>query len=269
MKEDRRSEASFAEQGGETAEKRTSVPLNEILRAVEKRTDLTEEEREALKTLCPKILETAKQLAETPLPSDKKEQREDTDDFKKETGENGRKMIEAINDLLKRGDLPEGEKVFDAQYPELAKLKIDIKKFLSVSLRYLSEAGLAVEKDKADMNDVYKLYVLYGVVNANVGGELGKEIKEKLKPLFDERFRLINLAVEENEGAKLEWRHLRTGELIDEKKDTCDSSTFVEGIGLARIAYMKLPGVVQKFHLGEGEFEEVARSFTSVIVGTG
>ena len=64
---------SVGEQGGEKTENKKSIPLAEILAAVQNREDLTEEEKRALETLCPKILETANQLAEPKLPPDKKE----------------------------------------------------------------------------------------------------------------------------------------------------------------------------------------------------
>lgn len=226
------------------------------------------EQVEVAREELPNVKEDGEPNAESVVKDDK-EKKEEADDFEKETEENGRKMVEVINALLKRDDIPERERVFDAQDPKLAKLQIDIKKMLSTCLKWLSEGTLAVKKNEAGMNNVYRFYILYGVVNADVGDELGKEIEEKLKPLFDERFRLISLAVEENEGVKLEWRHPRTGELIDAQKDICDSTVFVEGVRLGHIVYMTLPGVVQRRRLGGEKIHEEVRSFTHVIASTG
>ena len=64
MREDSKGVVPPGEMGGEKAENKKSVPLAEILLAVEKRTYLTDKQREVLRELGPKIIDTANQLAE-------------------------------------------------------------------------------------------------------------------------------------------------------------------------------------------------------------
>ena len=73
MRDEYGSGAPVGEQGVEKTEKRKSITLAEILAAVGNREDLTAEERQALLALCPKILETAHELAEPQLKDVKEE----------------------------------------------------------------------------------------------------------------------------------------------------------------------------------------------------
>jgi|SRR3989339_927055 len=264
---------SVGEQGGEKTENKKSIPLAEILAAVQNREDLTEEEKRALETLCPKILETANQLAEPKLPPDKKEHKEEeeVDDFKKETGENGRRMVEVIKALLEREDLSAGSGDFNVKGRSgLANLRIDIKANLSRCLSWWSDTDLAVEKKRVDGNNFFALDLLYGVVNADVGGELGQEIEEKLKPLFEERFELLNLALKEQGHSAMEWRHPRAGELFNPGENVLSGNAERdEEIDRGRVKAVVEPGRVQRHRQGDGGAYEILRNTSKVIMSSG
>ncbi len=204
-------------------------------------------------------------------PELEKAEKEKAERFKKETGENGERMVEVIKVLLEREDIPKGLKDFGAKGdPKLSRLRIDIRRNLSTFLDWALEGILVVKKDENIHNSFFPLDLLYGVVNADVEGELGKEIEEKLKPLFEERVKLLNLALKENKYKEnpMEWYHPRTGDLIDDNRETVKGSEYNEKIGFARIIAVTRPGRKQKYRSGE-EWNEMSKSYAEVIVGTG
>lgn len=205
-----------------------------------------------------------------PVVEDEKEQKEEAGDFEKETGENGRKMVEAIKALLEREDLSGGD--FGVKGNSgLANLRIDIKTNLSRFLDWSPVEKLAVKKEKVDGNNFNPLDLLYGVVNADVGGELGKEIEQELKPLFEERFGLLNSALKEKGESAMQWYHPSRGELINQEKDypIPDSAERSEEVSLGRIVSIEMPGRVQKYHYEDGSWSEIVRSPSKIIMSSG
>lgn len=280
----------------ETKEVRKPLSLPEILRETANQPDLTDAEREALKTLIPKILRTARGLVnpktsvteaktETPppLPSastseatpdiPKPEEKEALTDpekagqFEKESGENGEKIREVVTALLEREDLPEGLRNFDVKgSPELAKLKMDVRKNLSDFLRWTRPKWSAVEKTDVDTNCFNRISPLYGVVKANIEGDLGREIEEKLKPLFEKQVELFNVATKENKEYTVEWYHPRFNRMIDENRDYArDSAEYHEGVSLAHVWAITEPGKILRNLKGD----EIHTSFAHVFAGTG
>ncbi len=273
----------------EAKETRKPLSLPEILRETAKRPDLTEAERQALILVLPKILGTARELANTraketgagttsetapaaakeaeveteakaaakeaetapaaptepaaPVPetatTDLEKNKERAEKLKKELRENGKKLVEMIDVLLEKENLPKEWMDYRSKNPNSTKLRVNVKGDLEKIKELLTDTDkVKIIEQSADsicdssgswtggIEKVPKM--LYMLTEADINNALNAEL-ERLQPLFKERCDLMFDALKQQSPdiKEIYFYHPKKG-YVEEDKHTQDRDSGLE-----------------------------------------